>query len=351
MPRLLKKDEAIFLRRMKQILTAAAGLAFFGLSACGNGSNEASTTPGTATGTQVAAPDVPAFNPDSAYTYVAAQVAFGPRVPGSDAQLKCAGWMQAALRRSCDTIYRQETIVNAWDGKKLRCINLVGTINPGAQRRILLLTHWDSRPWADADITGKDQPVLAADDGASGVGVLLELVRTLKNKPAGKGLGIDVLLTDVEDYGKSGEAEGENTFCLGTQYWAKNPHVPGYKADYAILLDMVGARGARFPMEATSTQYAGRIHQQVWEAANRAGYSSFFPFLAGGGVTDDHKYINELAHIPAIDIINLPSESPTGFAAHWHTHNDNLSVIDKETLKAVGQTLLQVIFEDGRPVL
>lgn len=346
MPRLATDEAFFFSIFMTNCLLAAAILLTIVFSSCKNG--EEQEAPSQDTEKPAATLAVPSFNADSAYVYTSAQVAFGPRTPGSGAQRKCAAWMQQMLQQWCDTVYRQETTVKGWDGKKLPCINLVGAIHPAAKKRILLLAHWDSRPWADNDVKDKDKPILAADDGASGVAVLLEVARILKSQPASKDLGIDILFTDVEDYGKSGSDENDS-YCLGTQYWARNPHLPGYKADFGILLDMVGGRDARFPMESTSTQYAGHVHQQIWEAANRAGYSSYFPFIAGGGVTDDHKYVNELAHIPTVDIISLRSDTPTGFPPHWHTHGDNMSVIDKNTLKAVGQTLLQVIFETQQP--
>ena len=287
---------------------------------------------------------VPMFNADTAYNYVAAQVAFGPRVPGSTAQKACADWMEAQLRISCDTVYRQNTTVTGGDKKQLPCINLIGAIHPAAQRRILLLAHWDSRPWADEDTKDQDKPILAADDGGSGVAVLLELARVLKATPLPDNIGVDILFTDVEDYGRT--EWGEDSYCLGTQYWARNPHVPGYRADYGILLDMVGGRNARFPMEQSSALYAQDVQQRVWQAASKAGFSSYFPAVKSqGAVTDDHKYVNELARIPTIDIIHLTDATRSNFPAHWHTHNDNMDAIDKQTLKAVGQTLLQVLFE------
>ena len=332
------------MKRLSLVIAALAVIIYS--SSCNNGPDQDMPVADTATMPQVA---VPGFNADSAYAHIEAQVAFGPRTPGSAAQRQCAAWMQQKLQAVCDTVYRQETTVVGWDSKNLPCINLIGAIHPKAQRRILLLTHWDSRPWADNDVVNTDKPILAADDGASGVGVLIEIARILKGKPLPENLGIDILFTDVEDYGKSGTVENDS-YCLGTQYWARHPHVPGYKAEYGILLDMVGGRNAQFPLEQLSAQYAGDVQRRVWEAANRAGYSSFFPFTQGGGITDDHKYVNELAHIPTIDIISLRNDQQNVFPAHWHTHNDNLSIIDKNTLKAVGQTLLQVLYEAGQPI-
>ncbi len=285
----------------------------------------------------------PLFDADAAYNHIAKQVAFGPRIPNSQAQKDCADWMQSQLKESTDTVYRQEVTLTAGDKKtKLKCINLVGVIHPQATRRILLLAHWDTRPWADQDITNKDKPIDGADDGGSGVGVLLELARAIKSKPLPSNIGVDILLADVEDYGKS--EWGDSSYALGTQYWAHNPHVANYTAEAGILLDMVGAKNARFPVEHFSQQYARPVITAVWEAAEQAGFGNYFVYQDGAGITDDHIFVNQIAKIPTIDIINLPEGSSTSFVPHWHTHRDNMENIDKNTLKAVGQTLLQYLY-------
>lgn len=286
--------------------------------------------------------NAPQFNADSAYDHIGKQVAFGPRTPGSKAQSECARWMQDKLQQYCDTVYRQDTKVTGGDGKSLPCINLVGVINPLAAKRILLLTHWDSRPWADQDVTNKDKPILAADDGGSGVGVLLELAKQIKAQRLPESIGIDILFTDVEDYGKT--EWGEESYCLGTQYWARHPHVAGYTASFGILLDMVGGHGAQFPLEGISTHFAGDVQQKVWRAAADAGYGAYFPYTGAMEITDDHVPVNVLSGIKTIDIINLSLDGQKVFPSHWHTHADNMSVIDKNTLKAVGQTLLYFIY-------
>jgi hypothetical protein len=252
--------------------------------------------------------------------------------------------MQEQLKRNCDTVYRQEATVTGGDQKKLRCINLIGVIHPLASKRTLLLAHWDSRPWADQEDRNSTTAIDGADDGASGVAVLLELSRVLKQNPLPADQGIDILFTDVEDYGKS--AWGDDSYALGTQYWAKNPHTANYSAQAGILLDMVGARNARFPLEGYSQQHANNVLQDVWKAAAKAGYASYFVYENGGEITDDHVPVNEIRRIPTIDIINLPAGSPTGFGTHWHTLQDNMDIIDKNTLKAVGQTLLQYVSAD-----
>jgi len=321
------------------------GLVIAGFSSCKNEGEQKKEIAGNDT-VQLKPLNVPAFNADSAYSYVGTQVSFGPRVPGTAAQAQCARWMEGKLKAVCDTVYKQEVHVTGGDGKSLPCINLIGVINPKAVRRILFLTHWDSRPWADQDTKDQNKPILAADDGGSGVGVLLEMARQIKTNGL-SGIGIDILFTDVEDYGKS--EWGEDSYCLGTQYWAHHPHVPGYTAAFGILLDMVGAKGAQFPMEGISTKYAGDIQQKVWKAAGDAGYSSYFPYVANVDITDDHVPVNKITGIKTIDIINLTPDMEKPFAPHWHTHADAMDLIDKNTLKAVGQTLLQVVYSEPQP--
>lgn len=304
---------------------------------CQNGQGNTATT--NQTSAQVSVPEFDAVN---TYQLIQKQVDFGPRVPGSPAQKACADWLAEQLQPYCDSVYRQNVSVTAGNGKSLPCMNIVGVTNPDAPHRVLLLAHWDTRPWADQDKTDKDKPILGADDGGSGTAVLLSIAKVLKAHPLPKGWGVDILLADVEDYGKS--EWGDDSYALGTQYWAHHPHVSGYKAQAGILLDMVGSKNARFPLEAYSQQHAGNVQQDVWQAATKAGYSSFFVYENGGQITDDHVPVNEILKIPTIDIINLPAGSMTGFGSYWHTHQDDMSNIDQNTLKAVGQTLLQYLY-------
>jgi glutaminyl-peptide cyclotransferase len=308
-------------------------VALLALAACHtNGSKEEAV--------QAAAPAIPSFNSDSAYQYVSAQVAFGPRIPNTPSHQACGDWLLSNLKQWADTVYVQRTTVKGWDGSELGCTNLIASFNPAARSRILVLAHWDTRPFSDEDSTRKSSHFEGADDGGSGIAVMLEVAREMKGQhPA---IGIDLLLVDVEDYGKDGVAD---SYCLGTQYWASHPHIPGYTANYGICLDMVGAKGARFFMEGISKQFAAAPMQVFWNTANQLGYSAYFPFASTeDAIEDDHQFVNNMIHIPTFDVINLRDNPSSPFASHWHTQRDNMSIIDRGTLKAVGQTLIQVLY-------
>jgi hypothetical protein len=286
--------------------------------------------------------NVPSFNADSAYAYVKAQVDFGPRVPLTKAHANCAEYLIAQLRQYADSVIVQKGIVTTFDEKNIECKNIIAQFMPQQKRRVLLCAHWDTRPWSDSDTERQNEPNDGASDGASGVGVLLEIARQLKQaQPA---IGIDIIMLDMEDYGQPENSpfqKKEHTWALGTQYWAKNLHVQNYYAEYGILVDMVGAKNAEFAQEGYSLRYAPSVVQKIWSTANKIGYSGYFSYDVGGYVTDDHLYVNTMANIPCIDIIDR-----TSFGSYHHTHADNMSIIDANTLKAVGQTLLHVIYSE-----
>ena len=295
---------------------------------------------------------VPSFNADSAYKYVKAQVDFGPRVPLTKSHADCEAYLTNKLNAYADSVIVQKGMVTTYDGKNIECKNIIAQFFPQQKRRVLLCAHWDTRPWSDSDTKDRDKPNDGASDGASGVGVLLEIARQLKqNRPA---IGIDIIMLDMEDYGQLNEGpfeKKEDTYALGAQYWAKNPHVPNYYAEYGVLLDMVGAKNAEFAQEGYSLHYAPSVVQKIWKTATQIGYSAYFPvrsgdYVKGGYVTDDHYYVNTIAKIPCIDIIQYDPTTKSGFGSYHHTHSDNMDIIDKNTLKAVGQTLLQVIYSE-----
>jgi len=302
-----------------------------------------------ATKTQEKTLTVSTFISDSAYNFIKKQVEFGARVPNSKAHDDCAVYLSGELKRFGAKVIEQKVNLNAFDATILKSVNIIGSFNPKSESRILLFSHWDSRPWADNDPLQKNRkkPVLAANDGASGVGVLLEMARLMqKNSPS---IGVDILFCDSEDYGQpesASDAGNEDSWCLGTQYWAKSPHVPGYSARFGILLDMVGGKQATFYREQASEYYAGSVVDKVWSQAKNLGFGQYFVDQKGGAITDDHIYVNKILGIPSIDIIQYDPKSGTGFATYWHTTHDTMENVDKNTLNAVGTTLMHVIYNE-----
>lgn len=289
----------------------------------------------------------PLFNADSAYTFIEKQVAFGSRVPNTTAHTATKEWLSNFLSQYADTVILQNANLTAFDATILHSTNIIASFLPEKENRILLCAHWDTRPFADQDKENIKEPILGANDGASGVAVLLEIARQIKTQEINK--GIDIILFDAEDYGQPNFSTHKympNSYCLGSQYWAKNLHTPNYKAEFGILLDMVGAPNAIFTMEGTSVNFANDYLHKVWKIGHALGYSSYFSYKETPAITDDHLYINQIAKIPTIDIIQYDATTESGFGWYWHTHNDNLDAIDKNTLKVVGQTVLQTIYQD-----
>lgn len=288
------------------------------------------------------------FSADSAYTYVQKQVDFGPRVPNTAAHVQCSAYLTNALKSYGAEVHVQNVKLTAYNGDILNSSNIIGVYNPASTKRILLCAHWDSRPWSDhdPDKANRYKPVTGANDGASGVGVLLEVARQMsKSLPA---VGVDIVFFDAEDYGPHEDFKGEapDAWCLGSQYWAKNPHTQPYNAMYGILLDMVGGEGATFYKEYFSMYYAAPVVNKIWNKAQELGFSDYFIHKAGGAVTDDHYYINTLAGIPCVDIIDYNTSGKSGFVPYWHTVNDTMENISKNTLHAVGTTLMHVIYSE-----
>lgn len=297
----------------------------------------------------------PSFNADSAYAFTKAQCDFGPRDMNSRGHDLCGEWIVSKFKEYGCKVTTQIATLAGYDGTKLRSRNIMASINPEATTRILLCAHWDSRPWADNDPDSANwrKPILAANDAASGVAVMLELARIIgkskDEKAFNKQLGIDFVCFDAEDWGTpqwADVADNADSWALGAQYWSKN--LPqGYEARYGILLDMVGGVGAKFYREGMSMQYAPEIVKKVWRAAREVGFGSYFPKEDGGVITDDHVPVNQFAKIPTIDIIPYYADcQQSSFGPTWHTLADNMENIDKNTLKAVGQTLVQVIYKE-----
>ena len=283
------------------------------------------------------------FSGDSALMLVKAQCDFGPRVPNTAAHERCADFLAARLDSSGWQVTEQRADLKAFDGTVLKARNIFASLNPEASDRTLLLAHYDTRPWADEDPdpAKRSQPVMGANDGASGVAVLLEIARTLAAN--GSQSGVDILLVDAEDYGTDGD---EDSWALGTQYFAANPPVAGYSPRRAILLDMVGHPDAVFPIEYFSAQGAPAVVREVWETAAKLGLENRFPARIGSAVNDDHLPLLKVG-IPAIDIIDFRSPESAldggSFPPGWHTTADTPDNISAKTLQDVGTLLTALL--------
>jgi len=290
---------------------------------------------------------IPNFNSDSSYYFVKKQVDFGPRVISTKAWDECSKYLVDKLNSYNAFVKVQEAPIKTYDGKEHVLRNIIASFSVEKNNRIALFAHWDSRHIADHDSVNTKQPILGANDGGSGVGVLLEIARNLNNQ--NPNIGVDRILFDAEDYGQPENSQYpimNESWCLGSQYWSKNPHIKNYYAKYGILLDMVGGENARFRYESTSAYYASDILKKVWDMAHKIGYSDYFIFKSSPQIMDDHYYVNTLMAIPTIDIIEFDPSTKTNFNKHWHTHADNMNNVNRKTLKAVGQTVLNVIYSE-----
>lgn len=333
---------------MKKSYVLPLLLAASAMVSCSAGGTQRAASPTAATQARPA----DAFSADSAYALVAEQVAMGPRTPGSEASARCAEWMAGKLRAAgADSVWMQRGTVRRFDGEELPACNILASFRPDAPRRILLAAHYDTRPWADmeADPAMRCRPIPGANDGASGVAVVLEIARCIG--AAAPSIGVDILLADAEDSGHSdiiapGVRAGEHTWCLGTQMWAESePYASRPAPAYAVLFDMVGGTGARFLREQFSDAAAARIVDRIWAEAASLGYSDTFVDRTGGAVVDDHVYISR-AGIPAVDIIESLHPATGGFPPSWHTHSDNIDNIDPRTLERAGKTVLSLIYKE-----
>ena len=337
---------------MKKIFLVVVACSLI-VAACDDKKNNSSETIQTDTKLVTA----PTFSGDSAYTFIEKQIAIGPRVPNTPAHIRGGDYIVAKLKSYGVEVIEQPFTVKGWDGILVKGRNIIGVINPKAEKRLLFSSHWDSRRFSDNDslTVNHKKPVPAANDGASGVAVLLEMARVIQQAKEKPTVGVDLIFFDAEDWGSGEKAVGDKEpgypdydyvgFCLGSRYWAKNPHKPGYTAYYGVLLDMVGAKGATFLKEGYSMQFAPSVAQTIWTTASQLGYSQYFVDKNGGAITDDHLAPNTIAKIPMIDIIHLNALSG-GFFPDWHTAEDDMRNIDPNTLKAVGQTLVQTIYNE-----
>lgn len=280
-----------------------------------------------------APPDAPPFDGARAMEYVHAQLAFGPRIPGTDGHARMAAWLDSMMTARADTVVIQDWEHEARDGTRLPLRNVIGRFNPSATSRLLFLAHWDTRPRADAaGSSDPDAPVPGANDGASGVAVLLAMADALRAAPPS--IGVDLLLVDGEDYGFFPDQD----VLLGSTYYAANP-LPGGKPLFAVLLDMVGDADLQIFQEGYSLTGAPEVVDRVWTVAEDLGLGGVFVRRPGHTLTDDHIPLQQ-AGFRAIDVIDFDYEP-------WHTPDDTADKLSAESLEKVGRVMLNVIWRAG----
>ncbi len=297
---------------------------------------------------EVAAKPYPQFNADSAYAFIQKQVDFGPRVPMTQGHRDTKNWLIEKFESYGFSVQTQDFESPTYDGLTWELNNIIASYNPDATKRILLAAHWDTRRIADKDSERLDEPIDGANDGGSGVGVLVEVARVIGTGDLKPDVGIDIILFDGEDDGEPEFTSIRNNqqvwWCLGSQHWARNKHVPNYSAYYGILVDLVGAQGARFYREGFSRQYASGILKKVWDNAARIGHGDFFMPKDSPEIIDDHFFVNDWGNIPMVNIIEFSPDF--GFGSYHHTHSDNMEIISKRPLQAVGETVLYTVFQE-----
>ncbi len=300
--------------------------AFVVLGACADSGQPLGATPGR-----------PSFEGASAYELVRAQVAFGPRVPGSEGHARQLAWMLARLDTLAPELQADSFRHVTTAGDTLDLVNVLARFAPEKERRILLLAHWDTRPTSDqaADPELRGVPVPGANDGASGTAVLLELAGLLSAQPPP--VGVDLLLVDGEDYGP-----GVEDMLLGARRYAASLPETG-RPVYGLLLDMVGDADPSFPVEALSAQYANVVVRKVWRAAERLGFRDYFPTGVGRELVDDHVPLIE-AGLPTANLIDF-TYGPAN--AYWHTPEDTPERVSASTLGMVGEVVAELVYSGG----
>ena len=276
------------------------------------------------------------FDSAKAYSYLVKQTQFGPRDPGSTGHERCLKFLREELGKYADVVVPQTFSYSVPKWKLVPLTNILASFNIGATNRIFISAHWDTRPWADQDPEKKNRakPLIGANDGASGVAIILELARQLKRFPPT--VGVDLVLFDGEDLGTSGTG---NSFCVGAQHFAKN-RPPGFNPRFGINIDMVGDRNLEIEREQNSERLAPEVQNLVFSTARRLMLSGFID-SPGTEITDDHLPLND-AGIPTVDLIDF--KYPDGSNKYWHTLADTPDKCSAESLGAVGTLLLEIIY-------
>jgi len=284
---------------------------------------------------QIPSVPIPKFDGNSAFSLLVKQTDFGPRNPNSVGHEKCLAYLQQQFNLYADSVGLQSFTVPGYDGTVLRLTNVVASFNLRAKTRVLLSAHWDTRPRNDREKTGPtDKPIIGANDGASGVAVLLEMARGFKQNPPPE--GVDIVLWDGEDYGKEGNLD---YYFLGSKYWAATKPFSYYPI-FSINLDMVGDKELSLPKEYNSVQYASDVVNLVWNTAAEMGVTQFVDRV-GDPISDDHLSLDNVG-IKSVDIIDFAYPDQTN--RYWHTLEDTPDKCSGESLAAVGKVLIQVLY-------
>lgn len=280
---------------------------------------------------------IPVFNGNAAFTHLVAQCDFGPRNPGSVGHQKALDYFLNVLTTLADTVSTQSfTEIMPRSKQKVEMHNIIAQFNPKAKKQIMISAHWDTRPWGDRSLSimRKDQPILGANDGASGVAILLELAKVLHDNP--QKIGVNLVLFDAEDFGSSGDSW---SYCKGSQYFAKN--LPITLPEYAINLDMVGDANLEIYIERISYKQNPSLVLELWGLAEELKLSGFKK-MAKYSIFDDHVPLYELAGIPAVDIIDF--DYPDEKTNYHHTYNDIVENCSPESLRQVGTLMVHHIY-------
>ncbi len=284
---------------------------------------------------------IPEFDPGFAYDQIEKQVSFGPRNPNSKGHMEALNYLHDELSKYADDIVLQQFTYQGYESERLNLTNIIAKFNPNKKHRIILCAHWDTRPRAEEDknLGQQNKPILGANDGGSGVGILLELAKLLKENEIT--YGIDLNLFDGEDYGKPDDL---GNYSLGAKYFSANLS-QDYQPAFAVLLDMVGDKDANFPIEGNSRLYAPDVESLIWTLAEQTGADKFIN-KEGSTIYDDHIALNE-AGIRTVDIIDIDligAKTSVERRKYWHTQNDTMKNIGKDTLKQVGDVLAKLIW-------
>lgn len=283
------------------------------------------------------------FSAEAAMGYARAQVAFGPRVPGSPAARRAGDWIVEQMRQRADTVTVQAWTHVTRQGDTLPLRNVLARFKPRATERILYLAHWDTRPRADEDpVLGRRASSFdGANDGASGVGLLIAVADLLKKTPPA--MGVDLLFVDGEDWGDFGgyDEGGAPDVLIGSTYFAKHLPDSGYKPMFGVLFDMIGDANLDIYQEGHSLSRAPEVVRRVWNTAHELGYAKHFISSDGGPITDDHLPLLN-AGLRVIDVIDINYRSPDQQTYH-HTSMDTMDKLSLKSFQVVGDVAMRLL--------